>query len=124
MKQDGLTLPEPKPDQPNFPLRLPAHAQARLNGAPDLQPSTGQQQLHQEAEGLMAELAIWDNASTFTPYHPRTLYGNHSYRHAIRIRLLRELFGIPREDPRVQKSAASIIELGVEVLSLFGRITW
>ncbi|KAK1925264.1 fungal-specific transcription factor domain-containing protein [Papiliotrema laurentii] len=124
IKRNGLILPEANPDQAGFPLRLPARAVARLTDPPEPQPETSQRDLHAEAEGLMAELAIWDNASTFTPYHPRTLYGNHSYRHAIRIRLLRELFGVPRDDPRVQTSCAAIIELGVEVLSLFGRITW
>lgn len=72
----------------------------------------------------MAELGVWDNVSSLTPFHARTSYGNHSYRHAIRIRLLREVFAVDRDDPRVQTSCASIVELGVESLSLFGRITW
>lgn len=122
-----MTFLEPvKPQQPDFPLRLPAHAVARINGTPDPEQRLAQKtaQLHAEAEGLMAELVVWDNVSTFTPFHPRTLFGNHSYRHAIRIRLLREVFGAPRNDARVQVSCAAIIELGVEALSLFGRITW
>lgn len=127
MKQNGLTcLEPPKSEQADFPLRLPARAVARLNGTPEAEQTQAQKSatLHTEAEGLMAELVVWDNVSTFTPFHPRTLFGNHAYRHAIRIRLLREVFGAPRDDTRVQTSCAAIIELGVELLSLFGRVTW
>ena len=77
-----------------------------------------------EANGLTAELRIWDAGANFSPLHLRCQYGNHSYRHATRIRLLREVFGVPMDDPRVQASVAAIIEVGVELLVRFGRITW
>lgn len=121
----------------SFSLRLPARAAARvaqLNGSTSsgsrestpipIVPPVLDHHLYAEAEGLMAELGVWDNVSSLTPFHARTSYGNHSYRHAIRIRLLREVFAVDRDDPRVQTSCASIVELGVESLSLFGRITW
>jgi hypothetical protein len=128
---------KPPTSPSSFSLRLPPRAAARvaqLNGSS----SSGSREstpipiaspvldhhLYAEAEGLMAELGVWDNVSSLTPFHARTLYGNHCYRHAIRIRLLREVFGVDRDDPRVQTSCASIVELGVESLSLFGRITW
>ncbi|WVQ79259.1 hypothetical protein IAT38_001355 [Cryptococcus sp. DSM 104549] len=76
------------------------------------------------AQGLMAEIHVWDEAENFTPLHPRTQYGNHSYRHAIKIRMLRKVYSVPREDPRVMRSAEAIIELAGEMLALYGKITW
>ena len=78
----------------------------------------------QAANGLIAELSVWDKSSNFTPFHPRTQYGNHTYRHAIRIRLLREVFMVPMDDKRVQDSVGAIVELTVELLAQYGRITW
>ena len=76
------------------------------------------------ANGLIAELSVWDKSSNFTPFHPRTQYGNHTYRHAIKIRLLREVFMVPMDDARVQDSVRAIVELTVELLAQYGRITW
>lgn len=76
------------------------------------------------ANNLIAELSVWDKSSNFTPFHPRTQYGNHTYRHAIRIRLLREVFMVPMDDKRVQDSVGAIVELTVELLAQYGRITW
>ncbi|WWC73557.1 uncharacterized protein I206_107529 [Kwoniella pini CBS 10737] len=80
--------------------------------------------LQQASSELMSELKIWDEAENFTPLHPRTQYGNHSYRHAIRIRMLRKVYNIPSEDERVIKSSQAIIELAGEMLALYGKITW
>ncbi|WWC92938.1 uncharacterized protein L201_007901 [Kwoniella dendrophila CBS 6074] len=80
--------------------------------------------LQKASSELMAELKIWDEAENFTPLHPRTQYGNHSYKHAIRIRMLRKVYNIPSEDERVIKSSQAIIELAGEMLALYGKITW
>ncbi|WWD20181.1 hypothetical protein CI109_104657 [Kwoniella shandongensis] len=76
------------------------------------------------AQGLTAELQVWDEAENFTPLHPRTQYGNHSYRHAIKIRLLKKVYNVPSDDERVVKSSMAIIELAGEMLALYGKITW
>ena len=81
-------------------------------------------ELQQEADNLMAEVTVWDQTSNFTPLHPRTQYGNHAYRHAIRMRLLRVVYGVAREDQRVQAGSMAIIELAKELRTLYGRITW
>nr|XP_019043387.1 hypothetical protein I302_07964 [Kwoniella bestiolae CBS 10118]OCF22317.1 hypothetical protein I302_07964 [Kwoniella bestiolae CBS 10118] len=80
--------------------------------------------LHKASSELMSELKIWDEAENFTPLHPRTQYGNHSYKHAIRIRMLRKVYNIPSEDQRVVSSSQAIIELAGEMLALYGKITW
>ncbi|WRT69560.1 uncharacterized protein IL334_006548 [Kwoniella shivajii] len=80
--------------------------------------------LNNTAQTIMAELRIWDDTENFTPLHPRTQYGNHSYRHAIRIRMLRKVYSVPSEDERVVKSSQAIIELAGEMLALYGKITW
>ena len=81
-------------------------------------------ELKQEADGLMAEIQIWAQTSNFIQLHPRTQYGNHAYRHAIRIRLLRIVYGANKEDERVKEDAEAIMELAKEVLALYGKITW
>jgi hypothetical protein len=40
-------------------------------------------ELEHEANRLIREIGVWDQAANFTPFHPRTQYGNLSYRHAI-----------------------------------------
>ncbi|WVQ66371.1 uncharacterized protein L199_004551 [Kwoniella botswanensis] len=80
--------------------------------------------LHKASSELMSELKIWDEAENFTPLHPRTQYGNHSYKHAIRIRMLRKVYNIPSDDQRVVSSSQAIIELAGEMLALYGKITW
>jgi hypothetical protein len=120
-------------------LRLPERAVARLSSAGPLPSSTITQppqndsatvssidrgKLSEETGALIAELTVWDQASNFTPVHPRTQYANHAYRHTIRIRILREVFGVPMRDPRVQTSVKAIIELCTEVAAKFGKVTW
>ncbi|WWD04269.1 hypothetical protein V865_002337 [Kwoniella europaea PYCC6329] len=89
---------------------------------PTLDPSLAS--LHKASSELMSELKIWDEAENFTPLHPRTQYGNHSYKHAIRIRMLRKVYNIPSDDQRVVSSSQAIIELAGEMLALYGKITW
>lgn len=72
----------------------------------------------------MAELKVWDEACNFTPYHPRTQYGNIAHRHAMTIRLLRDVFSAPREDPRVYSAATAILELAVEMVVQYGTMVW
>ncbi|WWC65967.1 uncharacterized protein I303_108589 [Kwoniella dejecticola CBS 10117] len=90
--------------------------------SPSLDPSLVA--LHKASSELMSELKVWDEAENFTPLHPRTQYGNHSYKHAIRIRMLRKVYNIPSEDERVVGSSQAIIELAGEMLALYGKITW
>ncbi|WVF68599.1 hypothetical protein IAT40_003368 [Kwoniella sp. CBS 6097] len=80
--------------------------------------------LQHAAQALMAEIKVWDEAENFTPLHPRTQYGNHSYKHAIRIRMLRKVYNVSSDDDRVVKSSQAIIELAGEMLALYGKITW
>lgn len=80
--------------------------------------------LEDEAEGLMAELRVWDEACNFTPYHPRTQYGNIAHRHAMTIRLLRYVFGVDRDDPRVYRAALAILELAVEMVVQYRTMVW
>lgn len=80
--------------------------------------------LEEIANNLMAELMVWDQTSNFTPLHPRTQYGNHAYRHAMRIRILRNVFAVPRDDLRVIQSVDAILELAKEMVSRFGKIVW
>ncbi|TXT16085.1 hypothetical protein VHUM_00588 [Vanrija humicola] len=81
-------------------------------------------ELEEQANALLAELKVWDNACNFTPFHPRTQYGNIAYRHATKIRLLRIVFRVPSTDPRIDSAARAIIELAKEMLATYGRITW
>ncbi|WVR08164.1 hypothetical protein IAU60_005210 [Kwoniella sp. DSM 27419] len=80
--------------------------------------------LHQAAQALMAEIKVWDEAENFSPLHARTQYGNHSYRHAIKIRMWRKVYSVPSDDQRVVKSSQAIIELAAEMLACYGKITW
>ena len=67
---------------------------------------------------------MWDSAYTFIPLHPRTQYGNHAYWHALRLRLLREVFRVSRDDKRVKDAVGAIMEISKEMLALYGRIVW
>lgn len=105
-----------------FPLQLPPHAIARL--PIHSFPPSGRNALLAEANNLLAELTVWYQACGYSPYHPRVQYGNHSYRHTIRIRLLREVYAVPMDDASVQESVGAIMELATEMVSACGRITW
>jgi hypothetical protein len=72
----------------------------------------------------MAEIRVWQETANFVCHSPRTQYGNHAHRHAMRIYLLRNVFGASKNDPRVQTSANAILELAKELLSAFGKIVW
>ncbi|BEI89634.1 uncharacterized protein CcaverHIS019_0209960 [Cutaneotrichosporon cavernicola] len=85
---------------------------------------TDKQELEEQANGLLAELKVWDNACNFTPFHPRTQYGNIAYRHATKIRLHRVVFGVSSSDPRIVSASRAIIELAKEMLAMYGRIVW
>jgi hypothetical protein len=144
VQSTGQTLPEDAASirswtltsRDELSLRLPERAVARLSSGPPVssesserstaveKPAVARQTLSEETGALIAELNVWDQASNFVPAHPRTQYANHAYRHAIRIRLLREVFGASRRDRRVQNSARVIIELATEVVAKFGKVTW
>jgi hypothetical protein len=144
VQSTGQTLPEDGASvrswtsRDEVSLRLPVKAIARLsnNGPADIAtevsipiskpspPIASREALLLETEALVAEMNVWDQASNFSPVHPRTQYANHAYRHAIRIRLLREVFGASRRDVRVQNSTKAIIELAVEVVAKFGKVSW
>ncbi|KAK8849547.1 hypothetical protein IAR55_004882 [Kwoniella newhampshirensis] len=111
VRSQGKPLREPsESDDPDSPDNsLADRAQANLKAA---------------AQNLTAEIQVWDEAENFTPLHPRTQYGNHSYRHAIKIRLLKKVYNVPSDDERVVKSSMAIIELAGEMLALYGKITW
>lgn len=81
-------------------------------------------QLKETADGLMAELGVWEYGANWIPFHPRTQYGNHCYRHAMRIALLRDVYGVEDDDERVVASALAIVELGKELMVNFGHINW
>ncbi|TYJ57772.1 hypothetical protein B9479_001382 [Cryptococcus floricola] len=87
-------------------------------------PPNSLSELQRAARGLMAEIQVWDEAGNFTPLHPRTQYGNLAYRHAIKIRLLRKVYGVASDDELVMNSVESIIELAAEMLAFYGKITW
>jgi hypothetical protein len=40
------------------------------------------------------------------------------------LRLLREIFRVPREDRRIKDAVAAIMEISKEMLALYGRIVW
>lgn len=141
VQSTGQTLPEESAGirswgistREEVSLRLPERAVARLSSGStesnerstaDEKPARTRDSLLEETGGLIAELNVWDQASNFVPVHPRTQYANHAYRHAIRIRLLREVFGATRRDKRVQNSAKVILELATEVVAKFGKVTW
>ena len=145
VQRTGATLPEDINGirswavRDELSLRLPERAVARLsssgpvasngafqpvaNGAASVS-AIDREKLSEETGALIAELTVWDQASNFTPVHPRTQYANHAYRHTIRIRILREVFGVPMRDARVQTSVKAIIELCTEVAAKFGKVTW
>lgn len=82
------------------------------------------QSLEQSANDLLAELKVWEQCFDFTPLHPRTQYGNHCYRHAMRIALLRDVFRVSENDERVKSSSKAIVELCKEMVALYGRMNW
>ena len=121
-------------DADNINLKLPARVVARLT-TPTLPPPphipriSSVSEFHRlsvqkEANSLLDELKVWDSAYTFIPLHPRTQYGNHAYWHALRLRLLREVFRVPRDDKRVKDAVGAIMEISKEMLALYGRIVW
>lgn len=147
VQSSGQTLPEDAASvrawtstSSEVSLRLPERAIARLSNAGPLEEalctgktsttttmtvtSIDKEGLLAETAALVAEMSVWDQASNFSPVHPRTQYANHAYRHAIRIRLLREVFGASRRDIRVQNSTKAIIELATEVVTKFGKVSW
>lgn len=119
----------------NISLKLPARVAARLS-TPTLPlsshnslPRASVSERHRltvqrEANSLLDELKVWDSAYTFIPLHPRTQYGNHAYWHALRLRLLREVFRVSRDDRRVTEAVGAIMEISKEMLALYGRIVW
>ncbi|KAL7420565.1 hypothetical protein Q5752_004516 [Cryptotrichosporon argae] len=104
--------------------RVPSRANPLVHApAPDA--DDGERlELEAAANGLMAELKVWDQATNFTPFHPRTQFGNHAHKHAMRIRMLRNVFGAPGDDPRIATSARAILELAKEMLAQYQRIVW
>jgi hypothetical protein len=123
------------------PTSLPALAAAHRTAESDSRPSSSARAspsanlpasssephrltVQREANNLLDELKNWDSAYTFIPLHPRTQYGNHAYWHALRLRLLREIFRVPREDKRIAEAVSAIMEISREMLSLYGRIVW
>jgi hypothetical protein len=139
ISEEGDTRPVQEPN--NINLRLPARVAARLSNAPTIasspedtpphvspNPSSQSEQhrlgVQRVANSLLDELKVWDSAYTFVPLHPRTQYGNHAYWHALRLRLLREVFRVRRDDKRIKDAVAAIMEISKEMLALYGRIVW
>lgn len=130
-------LEEGDPSRPresdNINLKLPARVAARLSTpsfpTPPIPKISSVSEHHRlivqkEANSLLDELKVWDSAYTFIPLHPRTQYGNHAYWHALRLRLLREVFKVSRDDRRVREAVDAIMEISKEMLALYGRIVW
>lgn len=84
----------------------------------------GEESLEAEADSLMAELKVWDESAKFSSWHQRTAYGNAAHRHALTIRLIRDVFNCPASDRRVQAAAKAVLELAVEAVSTFGSVVW
>jgi hypothetical protein len=122
ISQDGFAIQLPPRVAVRFTPATDASSSSEADNSASVDPEVAE--LEHEANRLMKEIAVWDQAANFTPFHPRTQYGNHSYRHAIRIRLLREVFRVSASDPRVKASVEAILELAKELLALYGRITW
>lgn len=143
ISEEGDTRPTQESN--NINLRLPARVAARLSNTPTVEspppdpqpmsststttnPSSQSEQhrlgVQRIANSLLDELKVWDSAYTFVPLHPRTQYGNHAYWHALRLRLLREVFRVRRDDKRIKDAVAAIMEISKEMLSLYGRIVW
>jgi hypothetical protein len=72
-------------------------------------------ELQEAANGLLAELQVWDHGFHYSPYHIRVQYGNHCYRHGMRIALMRDVLVLDPTDERVVSSAHAIIELAREL---------
>lgn len=137
-EEGDASRPTREPD--NINLRLPARVAARLSSTPNPtipspngyshqnRPSSTSEQhrltVQREANSLLDELKVWDSAYTFIPLHPRTQYGNHAYWHALRLRLLREVFRVSRDDKRIKEAVDAIMEISKEMLALYGRIVW
>lgn len=100
-------------------------AGADPNGGSEAQAAQGNDDsLEAEADSLMAELKVWDESAKFSPWHQRTAYGNAAHRHALTIRLIRDVFNCPASDRRVQAAAKAVLELAVEAVSTFGNVVW
>ncbi len=80
--------------------------------------------LEEAANDLVAEMRVWEEATNFLVLSERTQYGNHAHRLAMRIHLLRNVFGAKGSDARVLKAAFAILELALELMSWYGKITW
>lgn len=100
------------------------HAIAPASRPPAVSSEQHRLGVQREANGLLHELKNWDTAYTFVPLHPRTQYGNHAYWHALRLRLLREVFRVPKDDERITNAVSAIMEISKEMLALYGRIVW
>lgn len=72
-------------------------------------------EIQDAANGLLAELQVWDHGFNYTPYHVRTQYGNHCYRHGMRIALMRDVLGLDQDNERIVSCAHAIIELAREL---------
>jgi len=73
---------------------------------------------------LLDEVSRWYSPAESAPLRARTQSGNLSYRYALRILLLRQVFGVGADDIRVVEAANAILELGHEVLATHDRVTW
>lgn len=71
--------------------------------------------LQDAANGILAELQVLDHGFNYSPHHQRAQYGNHCYRHAMRIALMRDVLELDQNDERVQSCASAIFELAREL---------
>lgn len=77
--------------------------------------SSTPREIQDAANGLLAELQAWEHGFNYTPYHVRTQYGNHCYRHGMRIALMRDVLELDPSDERIVSCAHAIIELAKEL---------
>ncbi|BEJ10616.1 hypothetical protein CspHIS471_0100380 [Cutaneotrichosporon sp. HIS471] len=68
-------------------------------------------QLQDAANGILGELQVLDQGFNYSPYHTRAQYGNHCYRHAMQIALMRDVLDFDAKNERVVSSATAILEL-------------
>lgn len=77
-----------------------------------------------EASELLDEVIKWQTPCESSPLHPRAQTGNLSYKYALVILLLRNIFRVPLNHTQVSKAIDAIIELGQEVLAMSARVIW
>ena len=77
-----------------------------------------------QASDLLAKLTQWQSPCESSPLHARSQSGDLSYKYALQILVLRDIFQVPHHHSQVSGAIDAIIEIGQELLASSARVLW